>query len=46
MKKEIQARIFQLKEELDYPYISIERKEKLSGRLERLEQLYSDLYGF
>lgn len=46
MKKELQERIFKLKEELDYPYISIERKEKLNGRLERLEQLYNDLYGF
>lgn len=46
MKEEIEKRIKELKETLDSTWASYKEKQFAENRLERLEQLQDDLYGY
>lgn len=45
MKEELEKRIKELRESLEGTYNG-EYANELKGKMERLEQLYSDMYGY
>lgn len=46
MKKELKNRIKETKEKVSSQWNTLEERDEAEKRLERLKQLYDDLYGY